>query len=93
MSEAGRFAAVLRTAPLADRWILLITFGLTVFVDLIVAVNVGVILAVLQFLRRMAETVDTQPVAARSLKAELAGRHGTSAVRRAGLRDLRADVL
>ena len=73
MSDAGRFAAVIRTAPVADRWILLITFLLTVFVDLIVAVNVGVILAVLQFLRRMAQTVETQPVAARSLESELAG--------------------
>jgi SulP family sulfate permease len=72
MSEAGRFATIMRTAPLADRWILLITFALTVFVDLIVAVNVGVILAVLHFLRRMAATVETQPVAAPGLKAALA---------------------
>jgi SulP family sulfate permease len=83
MSEARRFATVLRTAPLADRCILLITFALTVFVDLIVAVNVGVILAILQFLRRMAETVETQPVAAPGLKAELA---------ELGLRQLPADV-
>jgi SulP family sulfate permease len=72
MSDIGRFTAVLRTAPLADRWILLITFLLTVFADLIVAVNVGVILAVLQFLRRMAQTVETQPTAVGSLKSELA---------------------
>jgi sulfate permease, SulP family len=72
MSDMGRFAAIMRTAPIADRWILLITFLLTVFVDLIVAVNVGVILAVLQFLRRMAETVETQPTGAHDLKTELA---------------------
>jgi SulP family sulfate permease len=36
-----------------------------------VAVNVGVILAVLQFLRRMAETVETQPVGFRALTVEL----------------------
>ena len=72
MSDARGFAAVMRTAPVADRWILLITFLLTVFADLIVAVNVGVILAVLQFLRRMAQTVETQPTAAGSLKSELA---------------------
>src|SRR5262249_5142078 len=71
MSEVRGFADVLRKAPIADRAILLITFGLTVFADLVVAVNVGVILAVLQFLRRMAETVETQPVTARALKAEL----------------------
>jgi SulP family sulfate permease len=72
MSDIGRFESVMRTAPLADRWILLITFLLTVFADLIVAVNVGVILAVLQFIRRMSETVDTQPVEGPSLAAELA---------------------
>ena len=72
MSDAHRFVSILRTAPVADRWILLITFGLTVFVDLIVGVNVGVILAILQFLRRMSETVESQPVEAHSLKAELA---------------------
>jgi len=73
MSDAGRFTAIMRTAPIADRWILLITFLLTVFVDLIVAVNVGVILAILQFLRRMAETVETQPTGAHDLETELAG--------------------
>ena len=72
MSDVKRFNAVLHTAPLADRWILLITFLLTVFADLIVAVNVGVILAVLQFLRRMAQTVETQPTAVGTLKSELA---------------------
>ena len=72
MSDIERFKSVMRTAPTADRWILLITFLLTVFADLIVAVNVGVILAVLQFIRRMSESVDTQPVGAPSLKAELA---------------------
>ncbi len=71
MSELRRFAGVMQKAPLADRAILVITFLLTVFADLVVAVNVGVILAVLQFLRRMAETVETQPVGARELKAEL----------------------
>jgi len=71
MSESRRFVLLLRRAPAADRAILLITFVLTVFADLVVAVNVGVILAVLQFLRRMAETTETQPVAARALGAEL----------------------
>jgi len=60
VSEAGRFVHILRKAPTADRVILVITFGLTVFADLVVAVNVGVILAILHFLRRMAETVHTR---------------------------------
>jgi sulfate permease, SulP family len=72
MSEPKRFVGLLQKAPAADRVILLITFLLTVFADLVVAVNVGMILAVLQFLRRMAETTEAQPVAARALKAALA---------------------
>src|SRR5882757_663839 len=71
MSESRRFVMLLKRAPLADRAILVITFLLTVFADLVVAVNVGVILAVLQFLRRMAETTETHPVAARALDTEL----------------------
>ncbi len=72
MSEARHFAYILRKAPRADRAILVITFGLTVFADLVVAVNVGVILAILHFLRRMAETVETRETDARALQAELA---------------------
>src|SRR3546814_8752372 len=53
MSEARHFLRMARTAPPTDVFILLITFFLTVFADLVVAVNVGVILAMLLFLRRM----------------------------------------
>ncbi|MCC6917294.1 SulP family inorganic anion transporter [Nitrosomonas sp.] len=72
MSEIHRFVHILKIAPTADRLILVITFLLTVFVDLVVAVNVGVILATLQFLRRMSEAVETQPVAAETVNMELA---------------------
>ncbi|MBA3589199.1 SulP family inorganic anion transporter [Methylibium sp.] len=75
MSEARHFARILRRAPNADRAILVITFGLTVFADLVVAVNVGVILAIMQFMRRMADSVETQPVHAPALMSELA-EHG-----------------
>ncbi len=71
MSEVKHVAFILRRAPTADRIILVITFFLTVFVDLVVAVNVGVILAVLHFLRRMAEAVETQQMDTGSLKNEL----------------------
>jgi len=57
MADAPHVARVLRTAPRADRLLLLVTFVLTIFVDLVVAVNVGVVLAALLFMRRMAETV------------------------------------
>jgi SulP family sulfate permease len=43
--------------------LLVVTFALTVFVDLVVAVNVGVVLAALLFMRRMAETVRIEPQA------------------------------
>jgi SulP family sulfate permease len=72
MSDVKHFGHILRRAPPADRAILLITFLLTVFADLVVAVNVGVILAVLHFLRRMSETVETQPVSGPALAVELA---------------------
>jgi SulP family sulfate permease len=75
MSEVRHFAHLLKTAPRADRFILVITFLLTVFADLVVAVNVGVILAILHFLRRMADAVETHPVDAAELEAELS-RHG-----------------
>jgi len=84
MSESRRFMVLLQRAPRADRAILVITFLLTVFADLVVAVNVGVILAVLQFLRRMAETTGTQPVQARALGTEL---------REAGLESVPANVV
>ncbi len=71
MSEVKHFANILGKAPSADRAILAITFLLTVFADLVVAVNVGVILAILHFLRNMAEVADTQQVDAQSLRMEL----------------------
>jgi SulP family sulfate permease len=57
MADAPHVVRVLRTAPRADRLLLVVTFLLTVFVDLVVAVNVGVVLAALLFMRRMAEAV------------------------------------
>jgi SulP family sulfate permease len=57
MADAPHLLRLLRSAPRADRFLLLMTFLLTVFVDLVVAVNVGVVLAALLFMRRMAETV------------------------------------
>ena len=71
MSKVEHFAHILQRAPLADRVILLVTFLLTVFADLVVAVNVGVLLAVLHFMRRMAEAVEVTPVNKHAMAAEL----------------------
>jgi sulfate permease, SulP family len=57
MADAPHFLRLLRSAPGTDRFLMVSTFLLTVFVDLVVAVNVGVVLAALLFMRRMAETV------------------------------------
>src|SRR5690606_5140831 len=54
MSELDHFRTLLR-APRGDIATLLTTFGLTVFTDLTIAVGVGVVLASLLFMRRMAE--------------------------------------
>ncbi|MEG8055454.1 SulP family inorganic anion transporter [Sphingomonas sp. 22L2VL55-3] len=56
MSERERFVGLLRM-PNGDRAVLLLTFGLTVLVDLTVAIGVGVTLAALLFMARMSETV------------------------------------
>ncbi len=73
MSEARHFLRMVRRAPRADVVILLVTFGLTVFADLVVAVNIGVVLAMLHFLRRMAGSVAVLRQNGSSLEQELAG--------------------
>ncbi|MCC5013533.1 MULTISPECIES: SulP family inorganic anion transporter [unclassified Legionella] len=72
MSEAPHFFKMLKRAPRADVLILLVTFGVTVFVDLVVAVNIGVILATFHFLRRMAASVEVQQVSDQELQKEFA---------------------
>lgn len=72
MSEVKHFARMVKRAPHADVAILVITFVLTVFTDLVVAVNIGVILSTLQFLRRMASAVEVQQLTDAHLGPELA---------------------
>jgi SulP family sulfate permease len=55
MSEADRFAALVRTDR-GESSLLILTFLLTIFVDLTVAIGVGVTLAALLFMMRMSET-------------------------------------
>jgi SulP family sulfate permease len=55
MAEARHFVRVVRTAPRSDVLVLLVCFGLTVVFDMVIAVGVGVVLAALLFMRRMAE--------------------------------------
>ena len=72
MSELHNFGRLLLRAPTADRVVLVVTFLLTVFVDLVVAVNIGVMLAIFHFLRRMAASVETREVAEDALEREFA---------------------
>ncbi|MFL6578181.1 MAG: SulP family inorganic anion transporter [Povalibacter sp.] len=71
MSEARHGFRMITRAPPADVIILLVTFCLTVFVDLVVAVNIGVILATLHFLRRMSSSVDVRQESPQALSQEL----------------------
>ncbi|HEY9573447.1 MAG TPA: SulP family inorganic anion transporter, partial [Pusillimonas sp.] len=71
MSEIRHVVKMVRRAPRADVVILLVTFGLTVFADLVVAVNIGVVLAMLHFLRRMAESVVVRRQDPQTLQREL----------------------
>ncbi|MGX5660276.1 SulP family inorganic anion transporter [Castellaniella ginsengisoli] len=105
MSEAHRVVRLVRHAPRADAVIMSLTLLLTVFADLVVAVNIGIVLSVLHFLRRMASSVDVTPVAVPDVAA---GEDGPSVLAlrvrgplffaaveslRAAFRDARAPVL
>ena len=84
MSEAKHFIKIVKRAPRADVVILLITFGLTVFADLVVAVNIGVIIATLHFLSRMASTVEVKKSEKKALAEELS---------ELGIEDLPSNIL
>ncbi|HVV68221.1 MAG TPA: SulP family inorganic anion transporter [Gammaproteobacteria bacterium] len=60
MSDIPHFAHIVRRAPLADVMILLVTFLLTVLTNLVIAVNLGVLLAMIFFIRRMHQFVDVE---------------------------------
>ena len=76
MSGIKHIIKLFKTAPWADITILLVTFCLTVFVDLIVAVNIGVILAVLHFIMRMSKSVEVR----QQTHAELTEEHAEEAL-------------
>ena len=57
ISEHEQFRHTL-SAPKGDRLVLLLTFGLTVFFDLTVAIEAGIVVSALVFMFRMAEAVE-----------------------------------
>ena len=62
MSEWHAVAALLR-APRSDVIVMLITLTLTIVVDLTVAIEVGMVLAVFLFMKRMAEVTNVSVIA------------------------------
>ena len=60
MSDAKHVGHVLRVAPGSDVLVLVTCFALTVVFDMVVAVSVGVVLAALLFMRRMAEITEAR---------------------------------
>ena len=55
MSEWRKFKRITKTAPKSDIAVMVVTFVLTVVFDLVVAIAVGMILAVVMFMKRMSE--------------------------------------
>ena len=72
MSEWRSFKKLLRS-PKSDIIILIVTFLLTVIVDLTVAIEVGVVLSALFFMRRMAEVSQVNAIT-KDIKDELDGK-------------------
>ncbi len=64
MSEVKHVVRITRIAPRADVVVLAICLFLTVFVDMVAAITVGVLLASLFFMRRMAEVSEVHLIAA-----------------------------
>lgn len=55
MSEAKHLVRSVRVAPISDVLVLLTCLGLTIVFDMVISVSVGVVLAAVLFMRRMAE--------------------------------------
>lgn len=60
MCDWRSFIRLIKTAPKSDSIVLLLTFFLTVIFDLVVAIEVGVVVAALLFMKRMAEVTDVK---------------------------------
>ncbi len=67
MGEWRSFFKILK-APLSDRAVLLNTFFLTVFIDLTIAIEVGLVLAALSFMKKMSDVSESR-ILTESLRA------------------------
>ncbi len=59
MGEWEAFERILK-APKSDALVLLVTFSLTIFFDLVIAIGIGLLLASLLFMKRMADVTDVR---------------------------------
>ena len=60
MCEWRQFVRICKTAPKSDIIVLVVTFLLTVIFDLVVAIEVGMLITAVLFLRRMAESTNVR---------------------------------
>lgn len=60
MSGWREIVTLLKSAPKSDILVLLVTFFLTVIFDLVVAIEVGMVLAAILFMKRMSDVTDVQ---------------------------------
>lgn len=56
MSEWRQFVRIVKTAPKSDILVLVLTFALTVVFDLVIAIEVGLVLTCVLFMKRMSDT-------------------------------------
>ena len=87
MSGWRTFVGLVRTSPKSDVVVLALTFLLTVFVDLSVAIEVGVVLSAFLFLKRESETAEFHVFSRRQLGENAFDPHGTLAAWREKLPD------
>ncbi len=55
MSEYKKFAKTIKTAPKTDTLVMIVTFVLTIVFDLVVAIEIGMLLTAILFIKRMTD--------------------------------------
>ena len=75
MSDIPHCIRMLKRAPNYDVLVLVTTFLMTIFTNLVIAVNMGVILAMLFFIRRMNQSIEIEQQSLKELQDEFAGEH------------------
>lgn len=60
MSEWRHFVSLCKTAPKSDIIVLVLTFVLTIVFDLVVAIEIGMLMAAMLFLKRMSEVTEVE---------------------------------